>query len=191
MAHSNSSFPQRRNMILPFVAFASKKCSSSPIARTDDWMLDGQHSDCRKPPIRVRLRSAAQELRYIPCLRRPTPGSLTPTSHAQASAQESHGVSRNSRAMSRPLILIVGDDTNLSFLAVSSESTSILRVVTSVPEAWRTSRTVRSAVSRLASVLLHRVQTSRSRYRNSISICFSLPVFEAPIVYASLGNSLH
>src|ERR1700733_14254494 len=44
---------------------------------------------------------------------------------------------------------------------------------------------MRSAVSRLASVPLQRVQTSKSRYRNSISTCFSGSVLVTPIVYHS------
>src|ERR1700677_4647864 len=78
MAHSNSSFPQRRNMILllSLLLLLQRNASGSQIARTDERMLDVQRSDLRKSPIKVRLRSAGRELRYIPCLRTPIFDSL-------------------------------------------------------------------------------------------------------------------
>src|SRR5208283_2330980 len=65
-------------------------------------MAHSKSSFHRKSLIKVRLRSVAQELRYIPCLRRAPPGSpRRPPSHTQDLAQESHRVRALARTASR------------------------------------------------------------------------------------------
>jgi hypothetical protein len=57
------------------------------------------------------------------------------------------------QCISLPLTRIVGDETNLSLRAMSSESTSALRMLIIVPDASRTDCTVRRAVSSLHPLL--------------------------------------
>jgi hypothetical protein len=71
--------------------------------------------------------------------------------------------------MSRPLTRIVGELTNRSARACSTDRTSILRRSTRAPVASRTAPTASSAVSILASLPEQRSQADRSRNRKSIT----------------------